>query len=68
MDSAEYIKRWLSIAEIRRYREGDNPHGIVLSRRQVYNIIHMKSKNFTFRNFLVQKARENESITKQLAA
>lgn len=58
----EYLKRWLSREEIKRIREGDNPHGIVLSRQQVYLIMKGKSKNHTFLNLLIQRAKENEAL------
>jgi hypothetical protein len=62
----EYLKRWLSPDEVRKIRNGANPHGIKLSRQQTYLIMKGKSKNYPFRNYLVQVARQNEEIsTKQ---
>jgi hypothetical protein len=58
----EYLKRWLSSEEIRRIREGENPEGKVLSRQQVYNIMKGTSKNNSFRNILIRRAKENEAL------
>jgi hypothetical protein len=58
---AKYLLTWLSRREIRRIRDGENPGGVKLSRRQVYNIIHGRSKNFVFRNYLLDAARENQT-------
>lgn len=57
-----YLKKWLSSREIKKIREGGNSKGIVLSRAQVYNIMKGKSKNFEFRNILIEKARYNELL------
>jgi len=60
--NANYLRTWLSRMEIRMIRQGGNPTGIRLSQRQVYNIIEGRSKNFLFRKYLVEVARENERM------
>ena len=59
----EYLKRWLSRSEIQEIREGKNELGIALSSQQCRNIMKNISKNYPFRNLLVQRARQNEAIT-----
>jgi len=58
----EFIKKWMSEKELRDIREGDNPHGIVVSRQQMWNIIKGSSKNFRLRNYVVERAIYNESL------
>jgi len=58
----EYLKTWLSREEVEELRTGHNRHGIVLSRQQAYNIMKNRSRNFLFRNLLIERAMKNEAL------
>ena len=57
-----YLKRWLSRQDVKDIREGGNAMGMVLTQRQVYNIIRDPKQNFPFFGLLMTRAQENEAL------
>jgi hypothetical protein len=57
-----YLKMWLSREDVEHIRNGNNPHGLIYTRRHVYNIMKGITNNIRFRNLLIKKAMENEAL------
>ena len=59
MDNSAYLKRWLSLREIKEILK---TNGIALTRQQLSNIKAGRTKNFKVLSLLMAAAKRNEEI------